>query len=230
MKFDIDYIAHNNKLSTTDAYIKILIAISLMIITLLLDNLVFDFLIFTVMAIGIIAIARISYIDFLKFISIPLFFALFSCIFLIFFFGTGEIIYNTGILGIVVREDAWQLGIHTFCRVFACFTCLGFLTLTTPISEIFHVLREIKVPVFLIEIALLMYTTIFIFLEQIDVMRKAQETRLGYFGTKNTYRSLGYLFTNLFIRSLDKSESLQHAMDSRAYNGTLPIYKPSKKS
>lgn len=230
MKFDIDYIAHNNNLTSTNTYLKILIAIPVMLITLLLDNLILDFIVFFSMTFLIIAIARISYRDFLKFITIPLFFAAFSCFFLVFFFGTGEIIYSTGIWGIVVREDALRLGIYTFCRVFACFTCLGFLTLTTPISELLNVLREIKVPTFLIEIALLMYTTIFIFLKQLDIMRKAQETRLGYVGTRSTYRSLGALFTNLFIRSLDKSESLQYAMDSRAYNGTLPIYKPSKKS
>lgn len=229
MKFDIDYIAHNNRLSNTEAYIKILIAIPIMLITLFLDNLEFDFLVFFAMAIGIIVIARVSYKSYLKFISIPFFFAFVSCIFLILLFGTGNIIYDLGFWGMAIREDSLHLGIYTFCRVFACFSCLGFLTLTTPISEIFHVLGEIKVPKILIEIALLMYTTIFIFLDELDTMRKAQETRLGYIGTRSTYRSLGYLFSNLFIRSLDKSETMQHALNSRGYDGELPIYKPSKK-
>ncbi len=57
-------------------------------------------------------------------------------------------------------------------------------------------------------------------------MRNAQESRMGYGGTKATYRSLGSLFSNLFLISLDKSESLQCALDSRGYTGEMPIYEP----
>ncbi|MCC7553127.1 MAG: cobalt ECF transporter T component CbiQ [Methanobacteriaceae archaeon] len=229
MNFDIDYIAHNNKLSQMDTYLKILIAIPIMLIALIADNLLLDFVVFIVMAIGITIVAKISVKHYIKFISIPFIFAFVSCIFLIFFFGKGEVIFETGIFGIVVRDDALNLGVYTFCRVFACFSCLGFLTLTTPISDLLHFLHRLYVPKILIEIALLMYTTIFIFLDQLDVMRNAQETRLGYIGTKSTYRSLGFLFSNLFIRSLEKSETLQNSLNSRGYDGELPIYEPSKK-
>jgi len=214
MNFDIDYIAHNNKLSQMDTYLKILIAIPIMLIALIADNLLLDFVVFIVMAIGITIVAKISVKHYIKFISIPFIFAFVSCIFLIFFFGKGEVIFETGIFGIVVRDDALNLGVYT---------------LTTPISDLLHFLHRLYVPKILIEIALLMYTTIFIFLDQLDVMRNAQETRLGYIGTKSTYRSLGFLFSNLFIRSLEKSETLQNSLNSRGYDGELPIYEPSKK-
>ena len=73
-----------------------------------------------------------------------------------------------------------------------------------------------------------MYNTIFIFLDQLSTMRNAQDTRLGYVGTKSTYKSLGMLFTNLFFRSLDKSETLQCSLDSRCYQGYLPVYEPKR--
>ncbi|WP_409199474.1 cobalt ECF transporter T component CbiQ [Methanobrevibacter sp. DSM 116169] len=228
MNFDIDYIAHNNRLSNSNSYLKITLSIAIMLITLFLNNLTLDFIVFIGMAILIVLIAGISFKNYLKFISIPFVFAFISCVFLVFFFGSGEVVFNTGIFGIVAREDSLNLGIYTFCRVFACFSCLGFLTLTTPIAELFHTLARLKVPIIIIDIGLLMYSTIFIFLDQLDTMRKAQETRLGYVGAKNTYRSLGSLFSNLFIKSLDKSETMQHALNSRGYTGELPIYKPSK--
>ncbi|MDL2246267.1 cobalt ECF transporter T component CbiQ [Methanobrevibacter sp. OttesenSCG-928-K11] len=229
MKFDIDYIAHNNKLSNVNTYLKIIVAISIMLVTLILDNLLLDFIVFIAMAIGILVIARISFRDYIKFLSIPIIFASMSCLLLLFFFGDGKVIFDTGIFGIVIREDSFYLATSTFCRVFACFSCLGFLTLTTPIAQILHVLGEIKVPKILIEIALLMYTTIFIFLEQLYTMRQAQETRLGYMNTRSAYRSLGYLFSNLFFKSLDKSEVMMNSLNSRGYTGQLPTYKPSKK-
>ncbi|WP_296862426.1 cobalt ECF transporter T component CbiQ [uncultured Methanobrevibacter sp.] len=229
MKFDIDYIAHNNRLSETNTYVKVIISISLMLITLFLNYLPLDFAVLLLISILIVGIARVSVKNYLKFLSIPLIFAVVSCVFLIFFFGTGKVIYNTGFFGIVVTQDSLDLGVNTFFRAVACFSCLGFLTLTTPIANILQCLYKIKVPVIFIDISLLMYNTIFIFLDQLSTMRNAQETRLGYVGSKSTYKSLGFLFSNLFFRSLDKSETLQCSLDSRCYQGFLPVYKPKRR-
>lgn len=229
MKFDIDYIAHNNRLSETNTYVKVIISISLMLITLFLNYLPLDFAVLLLISILIVGIARVSLKNYLKFLSIPLIFAVVSCVFLIFFFGTGKVIYNTGFFGIVVTQDSLDLGVNTFFRAVACFSCLGFLTLTTPIANILQCLYKIKVPVIFIDISLLMYNTIFIFLDQLSTMRNAQETRLGYVGSKSTYKSLGFLFSNLFFRSLDKSETLQCSLDSRCYQGFLPVYKPKRR-
>lgn len=229
MKFDIDYIAHNNRLSETNTYVKVIISISIMLITLFLNNLVLDFAVLLLMSILIVVIARVSTKNYLKFLSIPLIFAVVSCVFLIFFFGTGKVIYDTGFFGIVVTQDSFDLGVNTFFRAVACFSCLGFLTLTTPIANILQCLYKLKVPVIFIDISLLMYNTIFIFLDQLSTMRNAQETRLGYVGSKSTYQSLGFLFSNLFFRSLDKSETLQCSLDSRCYQGFLPVYKPKRR-
>lgn len=229
MKFDIDYIAHNNRLSETNTYVKVIISISLMLITLFLNYLPLDFAVLLLISILIVGIARVSVKNYLKFLSIPLIFAVVSCVFLIFFFGTGKVIYNTGFFGIVVTQDSLDLGVNTFFRAVACFSCLGFLTLTTPIANILQCLYKIKVPVIFIDISLLMYNTIFIFLDRLSTMRNAQETRLGYVGSKSTYKSLGFLFSNLFFRSLDKSETLQCSLDSRCYQGFLPVYKPKRR-
>lgn len=224
MKFDMDYIAHNNGLSLTNPYYKLFGSIILMIITLFLNNLYFDLVVFITMAFLIMGIAKISIMDYLKFISIPFVFTAITCIYLILFTGSGTPIYNTGFFGIVITDNSLELGIYTFGRVFACFSCLGFLALTTPIANILHCLAKLKVPKILIEISLLMYNTIFIFLNELNTMRNAQESRLGYMGTKSTYKSLGSLFSNLFLVSLNKSEKLQNALDSRGFTGELPIY------
>jgi cobalt/nickel transport system permease protein len=181
------------------------------------------------MSIVILAIAKINYKSYLKFLSIPMAFVIITCVFLIFFFGKGEVIYETGIFGIVVTTDSLHYGVYTFFRVVGCLPLLGFLALTTPIAKILHCLGTLKVPKIVIEIALLMYNTIFIFLNEIDTMQKAQETRLGYHSYLNSFKSLGALASTIFLRSLDKSETLQHSLDARGYQGELPIYKPRKR-
>ena len=229
MKFDMDYIAHHNKLTESNPYFKLFLTIILLIVTLALDNLYFDVIIFVIMSVVILAIARINYKSYLKFLSLPMAFLIITCIFLIFFFGKGEVIYETGIFGIVVTNDSLHYGIYTFMRVMACLPCLGFLALTTPIAKILNCLRSLHVPKILIEIALLMYNSIFIFLNEIDTMKKAQDSRLGYNSYFTSFKSLGALASTIFLRSLDKSETLQFALDSRGYDGDLPVYKPRKK-
>ena len=132
----------------------------------------------------------------------------------------------------IIREfstDSFHYAVYTFMRVLGCFPCLGFLALTTPIAKILNCLRRLYVPKILIEIALLMYNTIFIFLNEIDTMQKAQDTRLGYHSYWTSFKSLGALVSTIFLRSLDKSETLQFALDSRGYTGELPVYEPRKK-
>ena len=229
MKFDMDYIAHHNRLTLVNSYYKIAIAMALMIITLILDNLYFDVVIFALMLILIVGVARISFKSYLKFISIPMAFTIITCVFLLFFFGKGAIVWDSHFYGVVIRQDAVNLAVNTFFRIFACFSCLGFLGLTTPISEVLHSLEVIKVPKIVIEIALLMYNTIFIFLNEIDIMKKAQETRLGYNGYKTSFKSVAMLGSSIFLKSMDKAESLQQSLDSRGYDGEIPLYKPQKR-
>ena len=228
MKFDMDYIAHHNELTETNPYFKLFLTIILLIVTLALDNLYFDVFIFIVMSIVILAIAKISIRSYLKFLSIPVAFLVITCLFLLFFFGKGDVIYETGILGIVVTDDSFHYAVYTFMRVLGCFPCLGFLALTTPIAKILHCLSTLKVPKIMIEIGLLMYNAIFIFLNEIDTMQKAQKTRMGYNSYMNSMKCLADLISNIFLRSLDKSETLQHSLDSRGYTGELPVYIPPK--
>ena len=230
MKFDMDYIAHNNALTEANPYFKLFLTIILLVVTLVLDNLYFDITIFIVMSVVILAIAKIKFRSYLKFLSIPMAFLIITCLFLIFFFGSGEVIYDTKIFGIVVTKDSMHYGVYTFFRVIGCLPCLGFLALTTPIAKILHCLSTLKVPKIMIEIGLLMYNTIFIFLNEIDTMQKAQQTRLGYHSYTTSFKSLGALASTIFLRSLDKSETLQHSLDSRGYNGVLPIYEPKDRS
>lgn len=223
---EIDYITHTNELRNLNSSIKFITAIFLMIAVFLVNIPIFSFFIVFLIAIILISVAKIPIKFYLKFISVPFGFTLITCIVMAFFFGSGEVIYETGILGIVVRADALALAILTFSRTLACFSALGFLALTTPIAEILNNLDKVKVPKIFIEIALLMYNVIFVFLDQVKIMTNAQKTRMGYNGSKNSFRSLGLLASNLFFRSLDKSEQLQYALDSRGYNGELPKYNP----
>jgi cobalt/nickel transport system permease protein len=56
-------------------------------------------------------------------------------------------------------------------------------------------------------------------------MYHAQETRLGYSSLPKSFKSMGMLGSNLFIRTWVKGEQAHIAMESRCYNGSLKTLK-----
>ena len=115
MKFDMDYIAHNNELTEFNPYIKLFVTIILLIVTLAVDNLYFDVIVFVVMSIIILAIAKINYKSYLKFLSIPMAFLVITCIFLLFFCGIFRAITcskrnftNSGYIHMKIRKNMIQ--------------------------------------------------------------------------------------------------------------------------
>ena len=200
MEFDIDFIAHNNKLSEYNPFVKVFVSLILILSTLVMSNNYYSIAIIILSSILVLGVARVSLKDYIKFLIIPFSFTFLTCIFILFFFPQGEYIWDSGIWGIGITTYSYTTSMLTFFRVFGCFSSLGFMTLTTPIADVMHVLRRCYVP------------------------------QLGYLSTStDTIKSLGGMGSNLFLTSLEKSETLQKSLDSRCYTGDLPVYRPDRK-
>ena len=123
------------------------------------------------------------------------------------------------ILGVTV--SGFNLGFLVFARMMGGFACLAFLGLTTPLPEIFSVLEKFKFPDVLLEITMLMYRYVFVSINEAINMYHAQQTRLGYSGFKKSYKSMGMLLANIFIRTWIIGEKSFVSMRSRCYDGHL---------
>jgi cobalt/nickel transport system permease protein len=66
-----------------------------------------------------------------------------------------------------------------------------------------------------------MYRYIFVFLDEGINMYHSQETRLGYSTIKKSFKSMGMLGSNLFIKTWVKGEQVYLAMESRCYTGSM---------
>lgn len=219
----LDGYAHSNGLRNVNTYFKVLFAIITMLVSLISTSPVVPFLIFFILTFVIIFAAKIPYKFYLKFLSVPLIFALITFIFMAIFFGVGSHVLELGIFNLAVTSDGFNLGLLVFARIMGGFSCLAFLALTTPMTEIFSVLEDIKIPQIVLEISMLMYRYIFVFLDEGMNMYHSQETRLGYSGLKKTYKSMGMLASNLFIRTWIKGEQAFIAMESRCYDGSIKL-------
>ncbi|MCQ8905528.1 MAG: cobalt ECF transporter T component CbiQ [Methanothermobacter sp.] len=219
MNISVDYYAHNNSLRESSTGFKMALCIITMIISVISPTPVIPAIVAVLMTLIILFVADIPASYYLRFSAVPLGFGVLTLVLMTFFFGVDP---AATIMGLTVYSDGLQTGILVFSRVMGGFSCLAFLALTTPVNEIFHELGRLGAPPALTEIALLMYRSIFVFLEEASIMYHAQDTRLGYSGLRNSYRSLGLLAGNLFIRSWLRGETVYRSMESRCYMGSMP--------
>jgi cobalt/nickel transport system permease protein len=221
----LDGYAHSNQLRNVNSYFKVLFAILTMLVSLISTSPIVPLTIFVLMTVIIIFEAKIPVKFYLKFLTVPLTFALITFIFMMFFFGEGQNIFNLGFLNLGVSADGFNRALLVFSRIMGGFSCLAFLALTTPMTELFVILEDIKIPKIVIELAMLMYRYIFVFLDEAMNMYHSQETRNGYSSMKISYRSMGMLISNLFIKTWIKGEQTFVAMESRCYDGSLNTMK-----
>ncbi len=120
------------------------------------------------------------------------------------------------------------LALDVGLRSLAAVSCLAFLTLTTPVSELVPWLRRVGVPQPVVEIALLIYRLIFVLAERAAVARQAQEARLGYATGRRAIRSLGLLAAGLLGRSLARARRLEIGLAARGFEGELKVLSPQR--
>lgn len=221
----LDNYAHNNGLKDTNTLFKVLFAISTMLVSLISTSPVVPLTITLVMSFLIIFQAKIPWKFYLKFLFIPFVFAFITFIFMAIFFGVGAHVLELGIFNLAVTADGFNRGFLVFARIMGGFTCLAFLALTIPMTELFSELERLKIPQIVLEIAMLMYRYIFVFLDEAMNMYHAQETRMGYISIKKSFKSMGMLGSNLFIRTWFKGEKSYLAMQSRCYDGSIKTLK-----
>jgi cobalt/nickel transport system permease protein len=86
-------------------------------------------------------------------------------------------------------------------------------------TDLFGIMKKLKIPELFIDLSMIIYRYIFIFMEKASQIFLAQKMRLGYTRPGEAVRSYSMLFGSIFITSWDAGEDLINAMDGRCYNG-----------
>jgi len=137
-----------------------------------------------------------------------------------------------GVVTLALRVDGHGLGLApggleaagaVAARSAAGVTCLLFLALTTPTSDLIAGARRIGMPTEIAELALLMYRFLFILAEAALAMDAAQAARLGHSTRKRRLRSLGLLAANLLPRALDRARRLEIGLAARGWTGEMRV-------
>lgn len=112
-------------------------------------------------------------------------------------------------------------------------SCLYFLSMNTPVTDILEVLKRLHVPRILLELMLLTYRFIFLMLSLSSAITTAQNSRLGNQDLKTSRISFVRMISSVLILSLKQSNALYDAMESRCYDGEIRILSrnhPAKRS
>ncbi|WP_456368913.1 cobalt ECF transporter T component CbiQ [Geoglobus sp.] len=126
-------------------------------------------------------------------------------------------------LPISPTEEGIGLAVSTVLRSYASLSVLFFMIVTTSIPEVFSALKSLRLPGFVIEMALLMYRAIQVLMDELVRLDRSASSRLGYSGWRAYIRTASLLGYSLFVKSLERAEKMNMAMESRCYSGSMPV-------
>ncbi|MDD2262927.1 cobalt ECF transporter T component CbiQ [Methanoculleus sp. UBA303] len=215
--------AQENGLRQTSTSLKLLIGLSSILLSVSSPAPVAPLLVAASMSTVILALARIPVRFYARLLLIPVSFAVMSIAVVLFITAGGAVLLEVPGLPLAITADGVNLAVLLLARVFGGMCSLYFIALTTPMTEVFDILRRLRVPTVFIDLAMLTYRFIFILIEEAGQIYRSQVMRLGYGRFRESVQSFGMLSGALFLRTWESGEALVLAMDARCYDGRLCI-------
>ncbi len=215
----IDSAAHGNRIARASAVEKMTFTAGMLLLALVLPPIPGDLFVIAAAVIATLAVARIPLRVYAKVMAIPLVFLLIGVVPLLFSLTLG----GPGLLRLSAAPDGPQLALRVALRAAAGLTSLIFLALSTPLPQILLALRRMGMPAVVVEVAALVYRSIWTFVETVAATRRAQAARLGYRSFRSSYRSLGMLTASFFGRSLQRARALENGLAARNWHGELRV-------
>ena len=230
MKNLIDDYALMSPLRYSNSWLKLAIVVFGLLFGVSSTSPVIIFIIAICMSFATVYIGKIPIRFYIELIFAPLVFAVMGSIIILLFFGSGNEVFRISIVNttLSVNREGFNMAVLVISRTVSGMSCLFFLALSTPMVELFSVIKTSRIPEPLIELSMLMYRYIFLFLDVAMNIKYAQTVRLGYKDFKSSIRSMSMLLSTLFIRSWEQGEKTYLSMNSRCYDGKLTISTPNR--
>ncbi|NMG05920.1 cobalt ECF transporter T component CbiQ [Brasilonema sp. UFV-L1] len=237
MKIQIDTLAYTNRLRWLPPEQKLLFATALLLITAFAHPFV-QVLIAVWISVWTVIYAGIPAKTYLKLVYFATLFWLTSLPALVMNgvdFSHIHLVPNDSVAGlsfgsyyVYISHKGIEQGLTILTRALASLSCLYFIMLTIPFSELLQILRRIGVPVLLTELLLLMYRFIFVFLNTTAELWTAQQSRGGYRTFRTGMKSLALLIGQLLKRTIENYRQVSLSLAARGFNGELRVWHPHR--
>ncbi len=221
----IDRYAYINKLKNYNPQVKILFTCGAILLSRLIDCYLLDIGVTLIMIYLIVGKAKIPFRNYLKLLFIPVLFLITSLITIMVSINSYGYIYYFKIMNtnVGITIESLAKGTKLFTTVLSSLTSVYFLILTTPIIDIIKVLKKLKVPNLFIELMVLIYRSIFIFIEEANNIYLAQTMKFGYENKTNSLKSTALLIRNLFVRVFLKHKEMNISLECKLYDGDFKL-------
>jgi len=222
----LEDIAQRNRLREVNPYLKLSSVLGAILLCLLSSSYVAPLAIAILLSLGILFLARVDIRTYGRLLATPFSFALVSVSVIILLSGGGEPLWSWSPLpwlSFSITRGSINEGILVLSRVAGGMSALIFIALTTPMTDLFLVMRQCRVPEPVLDLAMMIYRTIFMIMDQLVQTYQAQRMRLGYTSFRESVQSFSMLCGSVFIGSWDAGEDLIRAMDARCYSGRFAM-------
>ncbi|AMA71425.1 hypothetical protein ACH33_00210 [Aneurinibacillus sp. XH2] len=132
-------------------------------------------------------------------------------------------IYSFGVFHVYIGVAGMKKASALLLRSLSSVSCLYFILLTVPFTEILAVLRRIGVPCMVTDLLLVMYRFVFVFLETVEQLWIAYKARGARHGFSRKMRDAGGLVARLFARTVQRYQQLSIGLAARGFDGDLRV-------
>ncbi|MDF2984641.1 MAG: cobalt transporter, permease protein CbiQ [Eubacterium sp.] len=218
-----DKYAYSSSLAKVSPEVKILFSMVPLLLCIGFNSIIVSSATLVIMTLATVKLGRMDITRYISFIFIPFGFLV---------IGTLTILINrfepdqTLLMGIRIGRYAYgingaslMVSTKLVLKALGSVSCMYFLSLNTPMSDLFQVLGKTKLPKVIVILMELIYRYIFVLLEEVERMIIAKDSRLGNCNFRTALRSMGELVSMLFIRAYQRSGRIYAALESRGYNG-----------
>ena len=215
----LDAAAHGNRLARVSALEKMAFSGGMLLLAVLLPPVPGDVLVIVVTVAAALAIARVPLRTYCKVMLVPAVFVFIGVVPLLVSLSLG----GPWIVRLGITEGGAGLALGVALRSLAGLSSMLFLALSTPLPQILQALRRLGIPAVVVEVAALVYRSIWTFVETVAATRRAQAARLGYRSLHRSYHSLGMLTASFFSRALQRARSMENGLAARNWHGDLRV-------
>jgi cobalt/nickel transport system permease protein len=222
----LEDIAQANALREVSPYCKLLAGLGAIVLCLVSAGYVAPLVIAIILSCAILFLARIDLRTYSALFTVPVLFAGMSVLVIILLSGGSRTFWSWNPLpwlSFSITRESINEGIFVFCRVIGGMSALLFIALTTPMTDLFVVMRRSRVPEEVLDLAMIIYRTIFIIMDQVKQIHQAQVMRLGYSRFRESVQSFSTMCGSVFIASWEAGEDLIRVMDARCYSGKFAL-------
>ena len=222
----LEDIAQKNGIRQVNTYLKLAAGTGAILLCLLSSSYVAPLFIAVLLTSAILLLARVDAKTYAGLFMHLAALALVSVAGIVFIYGGGTVFWSwhpTSWFSLSITRESVNQGFFVFSRIIGGMSAVCFIALTTPMTDLFTVMRQCRIPEVVIDLAMIIYRTIFFLMDQVRQIYHAQVMRLGYSGLRESIHTFSMMCGAAFIASWDAGDDLIRAMDARCYDGKFAL-------